>query len=164
MEVQCFKPGKLPFDIHGQICDFLYENYWDLQRHLQYSDHTTFFTFSENDRIVGTVYCVWKIDGTFLPIEEAFYQNNRKIELPGPAVEIGGLKIDLPADERVKLLPRMYRLLLEEAKGRYMYITCTENLESLYRRRFNFSAIGQITFDYKNWFVAMCRDPGVAIN
>lgn len=164
MEVNCYKPGKIPFDIHGQICDFLYEDYWDLQRHLQYSDHTTFFTFSVNDEIVGTIYCVWKIDGTSLPIEEAFFHDKQKIVLPTSAVEIGGLKLDLPPDDRVKLLPRIYQLLLEETKGHDMYITCAKDIESLYRRKFMFSAIAPVTFNYIDWYVAMCRKTDIVYN
>lgn len=164
MELSIFKPGKIPIDIHGQVCDFLYDNHEDLQRHLQYSDRTTFFVFSKDDKIVGTVYCVWKIDDAPLPIEEVFTQDKKRMEIPRSAVEVGGLKLELSTEDRIKLLPRIYHLLLEETKGRDVYITCTKEIESLYRRKFLFSTVGPVTFNYIEWFVAMHRGPDVVAN
>lgn len=158
MQITKYEPGKITIQDHLEVCQFIYSSKEDLMRHLQYSDYTTIYVFRKDGIVVGSVQIIWKREHINLPIEESF-SNGEKIRLECPAVEIAGLKLDLPTNEIADFLPEIDDMLTHETEGYSMYLTCDVGLENLYRRKFRFKSLGRVTFDNKNWFSAMKRDP-----
>lgn len=157
VEVLCFKQGEIPVDIHADVCSFLYGGcYNDLQRHLNCIDRTTLYAFRKNENIVGAIKCIWKRDSGTLPLEEAFSQG-KKLKVGKNAVEVGGFKLELPVNERIELMSKIFHMVIRETTGNRLYLTCDSKMEKLYKRKFGFSTICPVTFDHKNWFVAMER-------
>lgn len=167
MVIKKYTPGKIPEDVHKDVCSFLYSNKNDLDLHLRYAKGATFFVaFSDTGKIIGTVNCVWK-QGSILPLEEAYLDNERVIVNTFPAVYIGGLKVDdsVLLVDRMKCLDQLFKMVQEETVGYYLYLVCSENLEKLYQRKFNFATLGRVTFDNQEYFTAMMiKNRGQALN
>jgi len=179
-----FSPGKLPQRYQEELTDFLfpYEKFeslddraFELKLYLRYLDQSTVLLLFKNDKIIGTVRCIWKMDEEDrLPIEYAyvtevkntsydFIKDAQYVAQILPSAEVGGLKIadEIPFRERPGILMHMFKICALEGFKRncaLAYVTCDPTIVRLYIDKDQFLEVATITYDFKKTWAALVRN------